>query len=473
MAAKNKNTTLTKEHRTQLLQWIGRATGKFELIYSAKRDGGQLNAATFHQKCNGRSPTVTVATNNAGYIFGGYTAMPWHQNGNYSNDPAAFLFRLNEANVYSPKKSNCCTTVNGILGNGQYGPTFGGGNDWYPFSGTIGSSGTYWQGNGAFKLGHSYAGLTTQEFSGNNQCYTDFEVYEILDVKIEETPWRKGISWQNKDRDILIKSIQHYRPVEEMNLRHANILLIGQIGSGKSSFYNTLQSIFKGYVVNKAISGSGAHSITTKFRKYDIRSENGPLSIKLCDTMGLEEEGGLNVIDFPYILDGNIPDRFQFNPAARVTPRVGGFIKDPTLATMIHCVTFVIDVNTVSMMSEKMMAKLKAIQELVNERGIPLLVLMTKIDQVCGDVEQDTSVALRSTSVHDMVKLVSDKFGVPSSSVLPVRNYESQIELDVSADILSLVALRQILRAADGYFEEQADLLAEENISCMNIKPDK
>ena len=37
-----------------------------------------------------------------------------------------------------------------------------------------------------------------------------------------------------------------YKPVSETNATAANILLLGQIGAGKSSFFNSINSIFVG-----------------------------------------------------------------------------------------------------------------------------------------------------------------------------------------------------------------------------------
>lgn len=58
-------------------------------------------------------------------------------------------------------------------------------------------------------------------------------------------------------------TLQVYEPRMETNVTAANILLIGQIGAGKSSFFNSVDSIFRGRVTNKACSGSSERSITT------------------------------------------------------------------------------------------------------------------------------------------------------------------------------------------------------------------
>lgn len=49
-----------------------------------------------------------------------------------------------------------------------------------------------------------------------------------------------------------------------------NILLIGQIGAGKSSFFNTVNSVFRGKMTSKARCGSFEHSLTMVVIYFDI-----------------------------------------------------------------------------------------------------------------------------------------------------------------------------------------------------------
>ena len=56
--------------------------------------------------------------------------------------------------------------------------------------------------------------------------------------------------------------ILNYTPVNE-NVSSANILLIGQIGAGKSSVLNSVNSIYRGKITSRALCGSFEHSLTT------------------------------------------------------------------------------------------------------------------------------------------------------------------------------------------------------------------
>ena len=61
--------------------------------------------------------------------------------------------------------------------------------------------------------------------------------------------------------------ILNYTPMNE-NVSAANILLIGQIGAGKSSVLNTVNSIYRGKITSRALSGSFEHSLTTTVSPY-------------------------------------------------------------------------------------------------------------------------------------------------------------------------------------------------------------
>ncbi len=49
---------------------------------------------------------------------------------------------------------------------------------------------------------------------------------------------------------------------------------------------------------------------------------------------------------------------------------------------------------------------------------------------------------------------VSSQLGVSLSSVVPVKNYSQELEIDSQSDILLLNAVVQMLRAAEGFFDD-------------------
>jgi predicted GTPase len=66
--------------------------------------------------------------------------------------------------------------------------------------------------------------------------------------------------------DELKELISNYAPFEEVDIPEVNILLIGQVGAGKSSFLNSINSIFKGRISSRACTGSEENSLTKSVR---------------------------------------------------------------------------------------------------------------------------------------------------------------------------------------------------------------
>lgn len=53
---------------------------------------------------------------------------------------------------------------------------------------------------------------------------------------------------------------------DEVQFPVVNILLFGGVGAGKSSVFNSFNSVFRGKIFNVARSGCAEHSLTTKVK---------------------------------------------------------------------------------------------------------------------------------------------------------------------------------------------------------------
>ncbi|XP_046567344.1 interferon-induced protein 44-like isoform X2 [Haliotis rubra] len=441
--------TLTKKDQKQLKRWLN-ARKDFELLYKASRDGCSNTA--FHQKCNNKGPTVTVFYNTSDCVFGGYTSVSWDSANVYRVDPTAFLFRLYFKGSSSPKKYPATNGTNAIYGHANYGPTFGSGHDIYSFNATVALSGASFPLNGSLAPGKSYvmAGDNAASLACSSlNCY-DVEVYSVKDGSIiNDDPWRQLTECKSK---VLKSEIETYSPIDGVKVGRVNILLVGAVGAGKSSYFNTMNSIFRGHVTSQACSGSAEHSLTTHYRKYKVRSPEGkPLKFRLCDTRGLEEAQGMDAADVVAILDGHLPDKYMFNPALSISPDTPGYKKTPKTQDTIHCVAFVIDGCSVDVFPDKILQNMKAIQQKANQRGIPQVVILTKVDKACPHVEEDPGTLFYSPAVSELVEQVSQLIGLPRAHVLPVKNYEKEMELVDDVDVPALISLRQMLRFADDY----------------------
>ncbi|XP_030582977.1 interferon-induced protein 44-like [Archocentrus centrarchus] len=434
------NPKLTQIQQNTICAQLG--TVKLQLLYKASIHG--FTGAAFHQRCDNRSPTVSVGYNNSGYVFGGYTKQRFHQSGQYMNDDQAFLFTFNGANLFKYPVINPGNAVKMVANCGPY----------------FGENLVLVNGNQATVYSNpgNYYNFPAAQMHGNNLNLIECEVYQVEETELEK-PWRTVI-WEPEKKKELMESIKSYKPTVS-SVTQARVLLIGPVGAGKSSFFNSVNSVFRGHVTSQAISGSSTTSLTTQFRTYSVKDGRGgkPLPIILCDTMGLEERkgAGLDIDDMSSILKGHLPDCYQFNPSAPLHSEAHGYHRSPGLKDKIHCVAYVIDACKISIMPKGLEEKLNAIRKKVNLMGIPQLVLLTKVDEACPLVKKDVRNIYKSGYIKDMMQEVSSRLGVPLSCIVPVKNYSEELELDTNCDILLLSAIIQMLRFIDNYFDELSD----------------
>ncbi|XP_063427095.1 interferon-induced protein 44-like [Mytilus trossulus] len=462
-----------KKEQNQLAKWIG-GRKKFTLLYKASRDG--CSETAFHNNCNNKGPTVTVLYNTDNFMYGGYTSASWKSIGNYQNDGSAFLFRLYHNGNWKPVRLPVMNAQHAIYDVSSNGPIFGA-HDLNTFSSTITFDGTCFPLNGSASFGKSYTmnGENFNSIANGHLKVKDIEVYLVEDLgggtPLDE-PWRKTAKWNPKLLNELKERVEKYKPLKDLKVPQARVLLVGQVGAGKSSFFNTINSIFRGYITSQACSGNAEHSLTTMYRMYQIRNgQSGtPMNFRLHDTRGLEADQGIDSHEMNYLLDGNLPDRHQFNPSVPISGDTLGFVGSPSLSDKIHCVIFVLDGSIVDVIPEKVIERMKNLQLRMNQRGIPQVVLLTKIDKVCEATAEDISQVFYSPIIQETVDRVSQIMGLPRSHILPIKNYESEMELNENVNILALLTLQQVLHFADDYMYNYLDQIEEGKVRQLHIR---
>lgn len=256
-------------------------------------------------------------------------------------------------------------------------------------------------------------------------------------------------------RESLLSALRTYKPYREL-VHQTRILLLGPIGAGKSSFFNSVKSVFRGHVTYQALVGSDTTGTTKQYRTYSIKDgkDGKSLPFILCDSMGLDEEGGMCMDDILHILKGHISDRYQFNFMKPITPGHGNWNDFPLLQDRIHCVAIVLDANSVEDLSSEMVAKIKRIRREMIKCGMAHVVLLTNVDSMPLISEGDLIDIYRCMPVKLKLEAVHRKLGFALSDILVVSNYTSEWDLDPVKDVLILSALRQMLWAADDFLED-------------------
>ncbi|RIB20352.1 hypothetical protein C2G38_2179513 [Gigaspora rosea] len=123
-----------------LMKWIDKKTiddktskgfhYKFNLLFRSSLDG--LSSQAFHQKCNNKGATITIAkTQNFDLLIGGYNPLDWNSKNIWQKTTDSFIFALNYNNLKNATVSriNHETSAHAIGCNEGYGPWFGEGPD--------------------------------------------------------------------------------------------------------------------------------------------------------------------------------------------------------------------------------------------------------------------------------------------------------------------------------------------------------
>lgn len=178
-------TVLDNTQSLKINEWIGlKKTQEWKCLYRASKDGFQ--AATFHQKCDGKGPTVTVIKATNGNIFGCYTPCKWSSNGSYQYDQKSFIFSLVNSLKKPFKVIHSGSNLNSIYCAAGYGPTFGSGHDLHICNASNTNSGSYSNFGYSFPVtemsGYQYGSNNVKNIlaGGYNFLTTEIEVYETM-----------------------------------------------------------------------------------------------------------------------------------------------------------------------------------------------------------------------------------------------------------------------------------------------------
>lgn len=298
--------------------------------------------------------------------------------------------------------------------------------------------------------GLSVAAATTSRDEGNKPSIW------FSSLKMLEAPWR-DMEWTEEQKTSLMERISSYNPSCE-EVTQARVLLLGPVGSGKSSFISSVQSVFNGRVTNRAMVGTSSTSFTKKLQSFSILGEKGddPTGLVLCDVMGLGdgETIGLTLHDILSVIKGHAPEGHKFSPDQPVRSETAGFVKRPNLNDKIHCVVFVVDASKILSYPKGLSTTFQQLREHICDLGVHQVALLTHIDQICSETAKDVTKVYKSRIIHEMMVKAGALLGMSTSYIIPVKNYSSELDVDVNTDVLLLSAVDHILQYADLFFQD-------------------
>jgi tetratricopeptide (TPR) repeat protein len=105
---------------SMILKWVyEQKLQVFALLYDGDVDG--FDAEDFHNKCDGKGPTLTIITSNYGTEIGGYTSVSWSSDVKKNVcDPHAWIFTTHKKRIVHVSDANKAVTHSPSLG-----PCFG------------------------------------------------------------------------------------------------------------------------------------------------------------------------------------------------------------------------------------------------------------------------------------------------------------------------------------------------------------
>ncbi|WAQ98821.1 IFI44-like protein [Mya arenaria] len=415
---------LTEENMDDIEKMIGEGRKRFTLLYSIARDA--CDSDIFHQRCDNKGPTVTMLYNPKGSVFGFYTGIDWKSEGGWEKDTKNFLIQLS---YFGNKRYTKCLTKNSsavIFGNKRYGPWSEAINC---FSGK-----TLAPCNGVFTLNgnmdsftsdsYDTCGLSPSDVNNGSMEVIDLEVYSVADGKRSpkhdiECPWRTQPQWNPE----YVSQLSEELSAIEITTK-PRLLLLGTIGAGKSSFVNTVASALAGRMVHLASCGTDRHAATS------TRSQ------------------GIDIHELHFLLDGNVPENYDFNPTQSLSLKSPDFVFNPKAGDLVHCVAIVVDATAVDDMSGETQEQLNNFKHVIFKKRIPLAVLLTKVDEVSNNVQKKLDDIFMSTDVAKLVNKTAKLLGVPRNVVFPIKNYEHEMEPVDSVNSLALFALKRMVEMA-------------------------
>ncbi|KAF4075391.1 hypothetical protein AMELA_G00233930 [Ameiurus melas] len=266
-----------------------------------------------------------------------------------------------------------------------------------------------------------------------------------------DNPWRP-VNWS--DREPMLKTGREFQ--SNRSVDHLRILVVGPEGAGKSAFITSVNTVLQGRSTYLAHSLSEGLSVTSKYTVYKLNkgTEGSLFPFVFGDTMGLETGlKGAHTNDIINILQGHVREGYTFNPSRELTAGSNDFNQTPSLNDKVHCLVFVLPAERISIILSEIIIKMKEILKKARELEIPVVVIMSKVDEACPLVKEDLKMIYRSRTIKEKMQKCNSRLGVPLNYIFPVKNYHEEINNSAETDILILMALTNILNFANDFVE--------------------
>ncbi|KAI5090244.1 interferon-induced protein 44, partial [Silurus meridionalis] len=259
-------------------------------------------------------------------------------------------------------------------------------------------------------------------------------------------------------KDELEKKLRNFN-INQSSVQFIRILLVGDVGAGKSSFINSVNNAFQGRITSLSLAGAtGGTSFTKKYKTCPIEGKDGsPLPFVFNDVMGLETgDAGAHSQDIIKALRGFLQEGYDFENKSTECMNSPGYRSNPSLDDQIYCLVNIMAANTVTQMSSEVIRKMRSIREAAARLDIPQAIIMTKPDLACPLVHGDLRKIYTSKKIKEKMEVCRNLVGVPMNHIFPVKNYHEEMDTNNDMDALILKALDQIVNIAYDAMKKKA-----------------
>ncbi|XP_036945006.1 interferon-induced protein 44-like isoform X2 [Acanthopagrus latus] len=264
-------------------------------------------------------------------------------------------------------------------------------------------------------------------------------------------------SYGRRTNKEILDLIKRYKPKNNEASR-LRILLHGPIGAGKSSFINSVKSVLQGSIsIQAPTDATSGTSFTTKYNTYKIsNSPDAFYSFVFNDIMGLEQNAsnGVHVEDIKLALRGHVRDGYKFNPGHHMMEDNPFYNPSPTLDDRVHVLVSVIPADSVSLLSDEVWKKMREVRLAASDMGIPQVAILTKVDEACAKVKNNSNNVYKSKYLKKQVDLLGQSLGHQENCIFLVKNYVSEINTQDGTDALILCALRQMITYGEDFLND-------------------
>ncbi|XP_069380563.1 interferon-induced protein 44-like [Paralichthys olivaceus] len=263
-------------------------------------------------------------------------------------------------------------------------------------------------------------------------------------------PWREvSVTYQDN-----LEFVKSYKP-QNNQVKHLRILLHGPVGAGKSSFINSVDSVLKDRIAGRALTDAfSGSSFTRKYRTFKFsRGVESTYSFVFNDIMGFEEgfDCGVPVEDVKLALRGHVEEGYKFNPERGLMEGDIGYNSHPTVEDKVHVLVCVVPVGSVSLLSDKIVKKMRKVRLAASELDIPQLAILTKVDEACPEAAGDSRNIYKSTYLKEQVDKFHMLLDLPLNCIFLVKNYDKELELNEGMSAAIMCALRQMVQFGEDF----------------------